>query len=135
MTGLPEHLRTATRSRSEGAEERARAALSSLSKNGKQINFTTVARVGGIGTDFLYRHPELRALVERHRAKGGGPGGSIAEPTTASSTSSAVRALAARLAQDKRLHQEEVAKLRKALEVAHGENLLLRRRLARYETD
>ncbi|MET9611955.1 hypothetical protein [Kitasatospora indigofera] len=46
-----------------------------------------------------------------------------------------MRALAARLAQEKRVHQEEVLKLRKALEVAHGENLLLRRRLARYETN
>lgn len=40
MTGLPDHLRTASRSRSEAAEERARAALSGLVNNGKQINFT-----------------------------------------------------------------------------------------------
>ncbi|GAA2775158.1 DUF6262 family protein [Kitasatospora cinereorecta] len=135
MTGLPDHLREATRSRSEGAEERARAALAGLVKNGKQINFTTVARAAGVSTDFLYRHPGLRALVERYRAKGGGLGATVPEPTASSPTSSAVRALASRLAQETKAHQDEVAKLRKALEVAQGENLLLRRRLARFETD
>ncbi|GAA2840138.1 hypothetical protein GCM10010441_75590 [Kitasatospora paracochleata] len=104
-------------------------------KNGKRINFTTVARAAGVSTDFLYRHPGLRALVERYRAKGGGLGATVPEPTASSPTSSAVRALAARLAQETKAHQDEVAKLCKALGVAQGENLLLRRRLARFETD
>ncbi|MFF1790146.1 hypothetical protein ACFVX9_27245 [Kitasatospora sp. NPDC058243] len=120
-----------------GVRERrnGRAALAGLVKNGKRINFTTVARAAGVSTDFLYRHPGLCALVERHRAKGGGPGAAVPEPTASSPTSSAVRALTARLAQEKTAHQEEVEKLRKALEVAQGENLLLRRRLARFGTD
>lgn len=45
---------------------------------------------------------KLRALVERHRAKGGSPGSSIPEPTTTLSTSSTARTPAARLVQDKR---------------------------------
>ncbi|MEV7526164.1 DUF6262 family protein [Streptomyces sp. NPDC091371] len=135
MTGLPDHLRRATRSRSEAAEQRSRTALSGLVRNGKPINFTAVARAAGVSTDFLYRHPELRALIERHRAKGGVPAGSVPEQTAGSSTSSAVRVLSARLTQEQKARQGEVAKLRKALEVAQGENLALRRRLARYEED
>lgn len=135
MTGLPDHLRKATRSRSEAAEERSRTALSSLVKNGKPINFIAVARAAGVSTDFLYRHPELRSLIERHRTKGGGAAGTVPEQTAASSTSSAVRALSTRLAQEQRAHRDEAAKLRKALEVAQGENLALRRRLARHEAD
>ncbi|MFJ4674069.1 DUF6262 family protein [Kitasatospora purpeofusca] len=135
MTGFPDHLRKATRSRSEAAEERSRTALSTLVKQGKPINFTTVSRTAGVSTDFLYRHLELRALIERHRAKRGGVTDSLPEQAAASSTSSAVRALSARLAQEKRAHQEEIGKLRRALEVAQGENLAFRRRLSRYETD
>ncbi|MFE4599491.1 hypothetical protein ACFRKE_01375 [Kitasatospora indigofera] len=90
--------------------------------------------VAGVSTDFLYRHPEIRSLIERHRAKGGRvPGVRQADAEAPSSTSAAVRALSARLSQQQRAHREEIARLRKALEVAHGENLELRRRLARYE--
>jgi hypothetical protein len=41
-----------------------------------------------------------------------------------------VRTLTAQLSDLKRRHREETAVLRQALEQAHGENLLLRRRLA-----
>jgi hypothetical protein len=71
-------------------------------------------------TDFLYRHPQLRALIH----------GSITEQANA--TSSAVRALSAPHREQK-AHHEEITKLRKALEITQGENLSLRRRLDRYE--
>ena len=41
-----------------------------------------------------------------------------------------LRTLTAQLADLKRRHREETAELRQALQQAHGENLLLRRRLA-----
>ncbi|MDT0548699.1 MULTISPECIES: hypothetical protein [Streptomyces] len=41
--------------------------------------------------------------------------------------------LSARLARQQEAYREEVARLRKALEIAQGESLDLRRRLARYE--
>ncbi len=41
-----------------------------------------------------------------------------------------MRTLTAQLADLKRRHREETAALRQALEQAHGENLILRRRLA-----
>ena len=41
-----------------------------------------------------------------------------------------IRTLTAQLADLKRRHRDETTALRQALEPAHGENLLLRRRLA-----
>ncbi|MFR9794708.1 DUF6262 family protein [Streptomyces sp. MS06] len=135
MTPMPEHLRQATRARTEEAEKRARAALAELAKGGKPISFTAVARQAGVSTDFLYRYPELRTRIERHRARSGPVPAAPAEPPGDPSTSAAVRALSARLTRQQEDHREEVARLRQALEIAQGENLELRRRLARYEVD
>ncbi|MFI2315172.1 DUF6262 family protein [Streptomyces sp. CB00072] len=135
MSPLPEHLLQATRSRTEKVEKRARAALAQLAKAGAPISFTAVARKTAVSTDFLYKHPELRSLIERHRTKGGQVTGARSAEADSSSTSAAVRALGARLAQQRQSHHQEVALLRKALEVTQGENLALRRRLAQYEVD
>ncbi|MBZ6081538.1 hypothetical protein KVH15_10835 [Streptomyces olivaceus] len=135
MTPMPEHLRRATRARTEEAEKRAHAALAELVKAGKSVSFTAVARQAGVSTDFLYRSPELRTRIERHRAKNGPVPAAPADPPVDPSTSAAVRALSARLTRQQEAHREDVARLRQALEAAHGENLDLRRRLARYEAD
>ncbi|GAA0421605.1 DUF6262 family protein [Streptomyces luteireticuli] len=135
MTPLPEHLRKATRTRTQEAESRARTALDELVKGGKPVSFTALARKAGVSTDFLYRSPELRSRIERHRAKAGSAPAGPADPPGDSSTSAAVRALSARLTRQQEAHRDEVARLRKALEVAQGENLELRRRIARYEPD
>ncbi|MFG1878580.1 DUF6262 family protein [Sphaerisporangium sp. NPDC049003] len=133
MSSLPDHLRQAVRARTDNAEKRARSALAQMTQSGESISFASLARKAGVSTDFLYRHHELRPLIERHRAKAG-PAPSRPLPLDeTSSTSAAVRALSARLSQQQRIHREEVALLRKSLEIAQGENLELRRRLARYE--
>lgn len=49
--------------------------------------------------------------------------------------SSVVRTLTAQLAELKRRHRDEVHHLRGALEVAHGENLQLRRRLGHHSAE
>ncbi|MFF7239281.1 DUF6262 family protein [Streptomyces collinus] len=134
MSRLPEHLRRAARTRTDEAEKRARVALAKLAKAREPISFAAVARTAAVSTDFLYKHRELRFLIERHREKSGAGVGARHDPQPAeSSTSAAVRALSARLSQQQREHREEIARLRKALEVAHGENLALRRKLAEYE--
>jgi hypothetical protein len=135
MTPLPEHLREATRARTQEAEKRARAALAELAKSGKSISFTAVARQARVSTDFLYRSPDLRSRIERHRTKARVAPSATVDAPGDSSTSAAVRALSARLTRQQQVHHEEVTRLRKALEVAQGENLDLRRRLARYEAE
>ncbi|QES51936.1 transposase [Streptomyces venezuelae] len=135
MTPLPDHLRQATRARTQETEQRARTALTELARAGKPVTFTTVARQAGVSSDFLYRSPELRTQIERHRAKAGPAPAGPEDPQGGSSTSAAVRTLSARLTRLQQAHREEVARLRKSLEIAQGENLDLRRRLARYEAD
>ncbi|MDH6710644.1 Arc/MetJ-type ribon-helix-helix transcriptional regulator [Kitasatospora sp. MAA19] len=132
MSPLPEHLQQATRSRTEKAEKRARAALSQLTKAGEPVAFTAVARKAAVSTDFLYKHPELLLLIERHRTKGGHIPGTRPVEAKPPSASAAVRALSARLSQRQQAHREEIARLRKALQIAQGENLELRRRLAQF---
>ncbi|WP_156325462.1 hypothetical protein [Nonomuraea sp. SBT364] len=87
-----------------------------------------------MSTDFLYRHPELRAQIERQRAKSRGRSRpSAADDEPAASSSAAVRVLARKLEEERGARRREVAELRRALEAAHVEDLELRRRLERYE--
>jgi hypothetical protein len=50
--------------------ERVERACAQVVEAGKQITFTAVAARAGIGRATLYRRPELRALVDEHRARG-----------------------------------------------------------------
>ncbi len=112
MSQLPQHLRKAARSRTEEAEKRARVALTNLTKAGENISFTSVARKAAVSTDFLYKHQELRTLIERHRTKNGPTSGIRPDQQPAdSSTSAAVRALSARLSQQQKAHREEVGRV------------------------
>lgn len=135
MNRLPDHLKHASTARTDAAAKRARAGLKKLVDARRPINFTAVAREAGVSTDFLYRHAELRTLIERHRTKTTGQPPqqppSDQEPA-AGSTSAAVRALARKVEEMRTAHRTEVTELRKALEAAQGENLELRRKLAAY---
>lgn len=98
MSPLPEHLHQAAKARTTDADKRARTALAQMAKAGQAVSVPAVAHVAGVNTDFLYRHRELRSVIERHRAKRGQvPGARRADAEAASSTSAAVRALSARL--------------------------------------
>ena len=97
-------------------------------REGEQVTFRGLAARAGVSLDFLYRNAGIRSRIEHHRTArparpepAAVPGGEHA--------SSVVRTLTAQLADLKRRHREETAELRQALEQAHGENLLLRRRL------
>ncbi|MFG2986992.1 DUF6262 family protein [Streptomyces sp. NPDC048258] len=136
MTPLPDHLHQAAKARTAEADTRARTALAQMVKTGQAVSFTALARTAGVSTDFLYRHPELRSLIERNRVKHGQvPRTRHADTEPLPSTSAAVRALSTRLSQLQQAHREEITRLRKALEAAHGENLELRRRLAIFDAD
>jgi len=55
------------------AVERARAALVALDDVGAQITFQSVAAHAGVSRQWLYKNPELRAEVEKLRARQAGP--------------------------------------------------------------
>ncbi|WP_426737445.1 DUF6262 family protein [Plantibacter sp. 2H11-2] len=123
-----DHLRKAAQDRHVSAERRAQAAVKRMTAAAKKITFAAVAREAGVSTDFLYDTPELRELIlqlREHR-----PETQVGSTTNANG---AVRALTARIAHERGVHRHEIERLRLALEQAHGENLELRRRLARYE--
>jgi hypothetical protein len=128
---VSEHLVKAAKTRHDTAAAKAEAALRELSTRGTPITFAAVARHAGISTDFLYRQPLLRSKITRMRNRTAAT--SAAERDGLDSTSAAVQALSARLKDLVTRHRGEIAALQRDLANAHGENLLLRRRLSAYE--
>ena len=128
---MSEHLRQAAARRRLEAEARAIRTLAAMSRGGEAVNFAAVARRAALSTDFLYRHPTLRAqVVDLRRATSRRPSPNPQAPAlVAPDTSSAVRALAAQLKDVRARHRDQVTHLQKALAAAHGENLQLRRHL------
>ncbi|GAB3855091.1 hypothetical protein GCM10028801_10250 [Nocardioides maradonensis] len=127
-----EHLKQAAADRSKAAEDRVRSALTTMGRTAVPISFAAVAREAGVSTDFLYRHPQFRrAITEMRQANKGTRRGPTTDTVLAEDDSSGgtVRALAALLREMKARHRDEVARLNNALAAAHGDNLLLRRRI------
>jgi hypothetical protein len=125
-------LAEATRRRRETAENAVKRVLREARKSREPVTVTSIAAAAGVSTDFIYRHHELRPQVEAlRRAR---PStvelAPVNDPDIAAASSTLVRRLTQQLADTRRRHREEVAELRRALEAAHGELLLLRRRLA-----
>ncbi|MFI6476226.1 DUF6262 family protein [Streptomyces sp. NPDC050516] len=124
-------LTDATRKRSSTAEQAVRKALRQARKDTSPITVKGIAMAAGVSTDFIYRHPELRTQVETlRRARRPAPSAAaVHDSDTETASSTLVRRLAQELADARRKHHEEVTELRRALEVAHGELLMLRRTL------
>jgi len=127
--GNPDNLRAAAERKRVEATERAEAALADLVRNRQPITFRGLAKAAGVSVDFLYRSP-LRARIEELRATRRPTATPVIAPEAADE-SQVVRSLAAQLRELKRRHRDELTELRRALAVAQGENLELRRRLGR----
>jgi hypothetical protein len=126
-----EALTTAARRKSEAKVKDAEAAIKRLIKRGEAVTFQAVQREANVSQNFLYTNADLRARIEHQRR--------IQRPVKAQTSpqdgeSNIVTALTAEVARLKKSHRQEVAELRRALEAAHGENLLLRRELERRGT-
>lgn len=132
---MPQHLRDAARRRHEQSLQRATDALTALSAAGAPITFASVARKAGISTDFLYRQPQLRNKIQQMRTQPSARTSTTppADADDATEPSAPVRALSAQLKELRRRHRDELAAVQRALAVAQGENLTLRRKLAAYE--
>jgi len=130
--GNPENLRAAAQRKRQAATQRAETALDELIATGEPITFRGLAKTAGVSIDFLYRSP-LRARVEQHRAQQQRTPPVRADPEIEQppSQSNVVRTLTAQLAELKRHHRTEIARLEAALAAAQGENLELRRRIGR----
>jgi|ERR1700677_1172196 hypothetical protein len=137
--GNLENLKTASAARTAATAARADAGLRDMLRAGQPITFRGLARHAGVSLDFLYSSTALRQRIQQLRDQqrtqpGGAPrrgtaGDDQASATSPETTSSVVATLTAQLADLRRRHREETAALRQALEQAHGDNLLLRRRI------
>jgi Family of unknown function (DUF6262) len=121
-------LRQAARRKSEAKTKAAEAAIRTLVKRGEPITFQSVQREAGVSHAFLYGNADLRGRIERLR---GQARPKPSPPEDADSDNTIIQALTSQITHLKKQHRDENAALRAALEQAHGENLELRRELAR----
>lgn len=120
-------LQAAADAKSQAKIRAAEQAIRALVKRGEPITFQAVQREAGVSHTFLYGHPELRSRIEVLRSQC-----RPAQPPSPTETDNTITmALTSQITQLKRQHRQEVQELRAALEQAHGENLALRRELAR----
>lgn len=122
-------LTAAAQAKSEAKTLAAEQAIRALVKRCEPVTFQAVQREAGVSHAFLYGHPDLRGRIEHLRAR--------TRPNRAQSAAKAnpdttlVLVLTAQITELKKRHRKDVEDLRNALEKAHGENLDLRRELAR----
>jgi hypothetical protein len=121
-------LNAAAKAKSQAKTSAAEQAIRALVKRGEPVTYQAVGREAGVSHAFLYGHQDLRQRIQHLRAQ--------ARPSPAphqrtETTDTVVLALTTQIDQLKKQHRQEVQALRAALEQAHGENLDLRRELAR----
>lgn len=121
-------LTAAAKAKSQAKTRSADQAIRALIKRGEPITFQAVQREAGVSHAFLYTHPELRSRIEHLRTQARP---AVVQHRTSDTESTVVLALTNQIAQLKKQHRQHVQGLRDALEQAHGENLELRRELAR----
>ncbi len=123
ITALTDAAKVKSQNKTRDAEQ----AIRRLIKRGDAITFQAVQREAGVSHAFLYKHPELRTRIEHLR--GTRRKASADQPVDTDST--LVIALTRQIAELKKQHRQQLQALRDALQRAHGENLDLRRELAR----
>jgi hypothetical protein len=124
-------LTAAAKAKSQAKTRAAEQGIRALVKRGEPITFQAVQREAGVSHAFLYNHPDLRGRIEHLRARARPH---ATPPAPPDSESTLVLALTAQISELQKRHRHDVQTLRDALEQAHGENLDLRRELARRGT-
>ena len=123
ITALTEAAKVKSQNKTRDAEQ----AIRRLIKRGDPITFQAVQREAGVSHAFLYNHPELRTRIEHLR----GTRRKAPADQTGDTDNTLVITLTRQIAELKKQHRQQLQALRHALERAHGENLDLRRELAR----
>lgn len=121
-------LAAAAKAKSRTKTAAAEQAIRTLVKRGQPVTFQAVCREARVSQAFLYNNADLRSRIEQLR---GQAQASARLPRQPSDADAVVFALTSQIDQLKKQHRQEVHTLRAALEQAHGENLGLRRELAR----
>ena len=115
------HIVTAARRRATATRRRAVAALRRMDNAGQAISFDAVAREGQVSRSWLYSQPDLRAEIERLRARPApAPVGPHIPDRQRASDASLRRRLEVVTERNRRLETEN-RQLREALAAALGE--------------
>lgn len=121
-------LGQAARRKSEAKTKAAETAIRTLVKRGEPVTFQAVQREAGVSHSFLYTHPTLRERIEHLRQQHQ----TAASPASDSAgENNIILSLTAEITRLKKQLRDTDKALRDALAQAHGENLGLRRELAR----
>jgi hypothetical protein len=124
-------LQQAARRKSEAKTKAAETAIRTLTRRGEPITFQAVQRAANVSHTFLYTHPTLRERIEylRRQNQPAPP-----PPADTASENTIIFALTTEITKLKKRLRDQEKELRTALARAHGENLELRRELARRHT-
>jgi hypothetical protein len=115
------HIVTAARRRATATRRRAIAAIRRMDNAGQPISFDAVAREGQVSRSWLYNQPDLRAEIERLRARRDpGPTEHRLPDRQRASDASQRRRLEVATERNRQLEAEN-RHLREALAVALGE--------------
>ena len=115
-----EHIVAAARQRAAATRRRATAALRRMDTTGAVITFETVAREARVSRSWLYNQPDLRAEIERLRARHRVPTTRPVPDRQRASDASLLRRLQAATERSQQLEAEN-RELRHALALALGE--------------
>ena len=111
-------LADAAARRTLDAEQRVRAALRKLDRDGATVTFAAVAASARVSRAFLYQHAQLRADIEALRAaQADGP---ARVPVRQRASDASLRARLRAALDDSQRQREEIAALREELALAHG---------------
>jgi Family of unknown function (DUF6262) len=118
----PDHagrLNAVAKRKHDRAHERAHAALRDLDQRGKPITFQAVARHAGVSRQWLYTQPQLRAHIERLRARQAPAASRVPDAERAREASLRQRNTTL-LTENHRL-RDQIAELKAELAIAYGQ--------------
>ncbi len=113
-------LRATAREKADATRRRVEEALRLLVKEGRPVNFKTVAQAAPCSTAWLYQHDDVKRRILHLRAQQP-PRAQVALPPRERASDASKDAVIAALRKANGQLREENATLRRQLEVAYGE--------------
>ncbi|MFW0111268.1 DUF6262 family protein [Rothia sp. CCM 9416] len=110
-------LAQAAKDRAAEKEKQAKAAIRRLTREKKPINFASVAQEAGVSRNYLYKHPELRAQIEKLKTSTRSDRSLQATPDTGQEN--IVAALRLKIRNIETQHQNEIKAIRNELKTAN----------------
>ncbi|MGA2930200.1 MAG: DUF6262 family protein [Solirubrobacteraceae bacterium] len=113
-------LADAAAKRTLDAEQRVRAALRELDREGQAVTFAAVAARARVSRVFLYQHADVRSEIEALRAAQDATAPAARLPVRGRASDASLRARLRAALDDSQRQREEIARLREELAIAHG---------------